>query len=149
MEKRDKSCLVEHVEKPKGYFIIRVLDGDCTIVIENMIVFQGLNYLARNLALQNTVNIDKLIISDTTQSPTLNDTSVPGNIQAQTATVSVDNRKVIWSAIFNPLTITTIRRLALCLNSDGTGLFATAQINPISFPSGGSLQVIYTLEFTP
>lgn len=130
----------------KGYFRIEAEGLDFTV--ENIVTLQGLEYAARNIAGSNPVTLRFLVISDTADPPALDETSLGGNLQALSVTPQVSGRKIVWSGVFFPVNI-TIRRLGICANSNGSGLFATAATAPLSIPSHVRLRITYTLELLP
>lgn len=116
--------------------------------VNNIITLQGLEYIARNIASSNPVTLGYIVLSDTDDPPALDETELAGNLQASAATVEVDGSKVTWSAVFFPVQV-TVRRLGICVNSNGTGLFATTVVNQMSLPSWVRLKVSYVLELLP
>jgi len=141
---------------PQGRFILEIKRASGEVehyVLENLVVNQGKDYIARNTIGVSTVNLNYIVVTDSTASPDPNRTSMPvdtsGNLRAKLATKSVPSaRTAQWQATFDNsggdnLTF-PFGSIGICVNSDGTGLFAYAVRTPtITLGSNDSITITY------
>lgn len=138
---------------PHGIFVIKVIrknGREEVFTEENLIVSQGLQYIAANIHGSNPVNLRYIVVSDSTTTPNVNETTLPGNNKwfVEAMKTMDDPVTLVWIGNF-PLggVVGSIGRFGVCVYSDGSGLFATtAHIPPIPLTDEDKLVVTYRLR---
>jgi len=141
---------------PKGKFILEVRRANGEVEryeLENLVVNQGKDYIARNTIGVNTVNLNYIVVTDSTATPDPNRTSMPvvqsGNLRAKLATKSVPSaRTAQWQATFDNSAGDNLTfpfgAIGICTNNDGTGLFAYVVRTPtITLGSSDAITITY------
>jgi len=147
--------IVEKIDEKdlKGIVTVTVTypDGtELTMKVKNRIVAQGRDYMLRNTIGVNTVNINYIVFSNSTDTVNDTETQTPGTwVYGVTASKSVvAARQVRWTASIDGgaqgVSGNSIRSIALCTNDDGTGEFSRVKLpTTINLASGVIVNVQY------
>jgi len=123
--------------------------------LKNRIVAQGRDYMLRNTIGVNTVNINYIVFSDSTTTPSDSETQTPGTWRyAVTATKSVvATRQVRWSATLDGgasgVSGYTLGSIALCIDNTNYNEFARVKLpTTINLTSGVTVNVQYDVTIS-
>jgi len=123
--------------------------------LKNRIVAQGRDFMLRNTIGVNTVNINFVVFSNSTDTVNDNEIATPGTWKyGVTASKSiVATRQVRWSATLDGsltgVSGNSIGSIALCVNDDGTGQFSRVVLpTTINLTSGVIVNVQYDVTIS-
>jgi len=152
--------IVERIDEKmlKGQVTVRVTypDGREEVqVIENRIVSQGRDFMVRNVAGVNTVNVNYIVFSNSNTAVSDTETSVPGTwVYGVSATKSQPaTKQVRWTASLDGgasgVSGNTIYSIALATGSNGSGEFSRVVLStPINLGSGVTVNVQYDVTIS-
>jgi len=150
--------IVERLDEKmlKGRVVVKVTypDGREEVqVIENRIVSQGRDFMLRNTAGVNAVNVNYIVFSDSNTSVSDTETSVPGSWKyGVAATKSQPATKTVrWTCSLDGSGFSgkTVNSIALATGSDGTGEFSRVVLSTgINLGSGVTVNVQYDVTIS-
>jgi len=122
-------------------------------VIENRIVSQGRDFMVRNVAGVNMVNVNYIVFSDSSTAVSDGETSVPGSWKhGVVATKSQPATKTVrWTASLDGSGFAgkTVNSIALATGSDGSGEFSRVVLSTgINLGSGVTVNVQYDITIS-